>query len=95
MGKSLYRLTLLNDAGTLTPTSQEMVQGVTDMTLRYLQAGQSQFVAADALEGSDWTKVTAVQVSLTLQNASQRAGAGAQPLSRVYTTTIALYNRLN
>jgi len=86
---SLYRQTPNN--------TQEMVRGVTAMNLSYLQAGQ--FMAADGKTADnkdiDWTKVTAVQVSLTLQNTSQRAGTGAQPLKRPYTTTIALYNRLN
>jgi len=97
---SLYRLALAynNSTNTFVPTAQEIVRNVsaTDgMTLSYLQSGATpiKFNTADKI--TDWAKVTAVQVTLTLQSSSQRAGADAQPLKRDYTATIALYNNLD
>jgi type IV pilus assembly protein PilW len=89
---SLYRRTLVNSNDTPTPQAQEMVQGVSGLSLRYLQDGT--FLAADD-SSIDWSKVTAVQVHLNLQSSFQRAGTDGQPLARDYTATVALYNRLD
>jgi len=85
-GKSLYRIVPMID-----PNPQEMVRDITSMTLLYLQKGAFNFVAANAV--TDWTTVTAVQITLAMQSSFQRAGTNAQPLIRNYSTVVALYNR--
>jgi type IV pilus assembly protein PilW len=92
-GTSLYRMTLVNTGGTPTPTAQEIVRNVTDMTLSYLQQDATQFQSAQEI--TDWTTVNAVQVQLTMQSTFQRAGTDNQPITRTYTAIITLYNRVN
>lgn len=94
-GRSLYRLDLVNKAGTPTPTPQEMVRDVTDMRITYHQsngANANAFVAASSI--TDWLKVDAVQVTLTLQSANLRAGTDGQPLQRFVSATTTLRNRV-
>ena len=92
-GRSLYRLAIKNIGGVPQNDPQEMVRNVTDMQISYLARGASQFVLASAV--ANWLDVTAVQVTLTFQSTNQRAGTNVQPLTRQYTTTITLRNRVN
>ncbi|WP_267222896.1 PilW family protein [Dyella silvae] len=89
-GTSLYRLTVGNNGGT---TAQEMVRGVTGLTITYLASGATSFVAPTA--STNWAAITAVQVQLTLQSTDNLAGSNAKPLARTINTTVTLRNRVN
>ncbi len=92
-GRSLYRGTLVNNAGALSMSAQEMVRNVTSMTITYLPSGGTSFVAPTAV--TSWGAINAVQVTLNLQSADQLAGTNAKPISRTFTTTATLRNRVN
>lgn len=100
-GRSLYRVSLENEAGVPTPVAREMVRDVTDMTVAYLDAANDgQFYPASsatiASMGNGWAGVSAVRVTLTMQSAFQRASAdGDKPIERTYSFTTTLRNRVN
>ncbi|MDE2308876.1 MAG: prepilin-type N-terminal cleavage/methylation domain-containing protein [Xanthomonadaceae bacterium] len=94
-GRSLYRMYLVNNAGTPTATVQEMVPDVTDMQILYHQSGGTGFVTATTIGAANWTKVDAAQVTLTVQSDFQRAGTDTKPLSRTFTATTTIRNRVN
>ncbi|MDE2154956.1 MAG: prepilin-type N-terminal cleavage/methylation domain-containing protein [Xanthomonadaceae bacterium] len=91
-GKSLYRMDVVNTAGTLTPTAQEMVPDVTDMKIVYHQSGGASYVNAATV--ANWALVDAVQVTLTLQSSNQRAGTNAKPITRTFISTTTVRNRV-
>lgn len=92
-GKSLYRLVAVNNAGTITSTPQEMVRNVTDMKIQYLQPpNPTKF--DDAANMTNWATVDSAQVTLTVQSTFQRAGTDSKPLSRTFTTTATVRNRV-
>lgn len=87
-GRSLYRAVLYS--GAAQPAADEVAEGVVQMSLSYLAEGQASYQAAAAV--SDWSRVKAVRVELTLQ--SERASAiDNQPLTRTVSTVLALRNR--
>ena len=92
-GLSLYRVRLVNNTGILSTTTDEMVRNVTNMKISYLQSGGTGFVPAAKV--STWSAVSAVQVTLKLQSTDQRAGTDVQPLTRSFTATTTLRNRVN
>jgi len=92
-GRSLYRMYVVNNAGTPTPTPQEMVPDVTDMKIAYHQQGNASFVGATSV--TNWAKVDATQVTLTVQSSDQRAGTDVKPISRTFTATTTVRNRVN
>jgi type IV pilus assembly protein PilW len=92
-GRSLYRVELINTAGVPTPTAQEMVRDVTDMRITYHQSGDADFKAATAI--TNWALVDAVQVRLWLESVDKRAGTDVKPLSRNFTATTTVRNRVN
>jgi type IV pilus assembly protein PilW len=92
-GTSLYRVSVVTTGTTPTPTAQEMVRDVTAMAITYHQAPNTDFVAASAV--SDWSKVDAVQVRLTLQSSDQRAGTDVKPITRIFAATTTIRNRVN
>ncbi len=94
-GSSLYRISLVNKAGTPTPTAQEMVRNVTDMQILYHLSGGTSFVDATAVGAANWGKVDAAQVQLTLESTNQRAGTDVKPIQRIFTATTTLRNRVN
>lgn len=100
-GTSLYRVSLVNSGGTLTPTTQEMVRNVTSMTITYLNptiaAIGNKFVDAATMSADGgWLGVTAVNVALTVQSTFQRASVtGNAPISRKYSFTTTVRNRVN
>lgn len=95
-GRSLYQISLANTGGNVAPSApQEIVRNVTDMQISYLLEGAASFVTAANVGAANWGNVDAVQVTLTLQSSDQRAGTNVQPLTRQYTTTITLRNRVN
>jgi len=94
-GQSLYRVATATGAGGAVGlgTPQEMVRGVTGMSIRYHAAGNASFVAAGAI--SNWAVVDAVRVTMELQSTDQRAGTDAKPLVRSFTATTTVRNRAN
>lgn len=90
---SLYRMTVDTSGAAAAFPAQEMVRGVTGMTIRYHQALQTGFLAASAV--TDWSAVDAVQVALSVQSAFQNAGTDAKPLTRNFTATTTVRNRVN
>ncbi len=90
-GRSLYQVGL---SGGATGNPQEMVRNVTGMDLQYHLAGSTGFVDAAGV-GANWDQVDAVQITLITQSSDQRAGMNIQPLTRSFTTTITLRNRVN
>jgi type IV pilus assembly protein PilW len=96
-GTSLYRVSLgFDSGGNPTTTTAEMVRGVTAMSLAYHQSGNTAFGAANSV--TNWQQVDAVQVTLTLQSIDTRAGTdgtNVKPLTRIFTSTTTLRNRVN
>ena len=90
-GKSLYRVQ--SSGGTATPTAQEMVRDVTDMKIVYHQPPNASFVTATNI--TNWSVVDAAQVTLTVQSVDQAAGTDAKPISRTFTATSTVRNRVN
>ena len=95
-GRSLYRVAIATDSTSgnvgLGP-AQEMVRDVTSMTINYHAKGSASFVPASSI--GNWAVVDAVQVTLTLQSADQRAGTDVKPLVRTFTATTTVRNRVN
>ncbi len=95
-GRSLYRVELAApDAkeNVFLGTPQEMVRDVTGMAITYHAKGSASFVPASSI--ANWALVDAVQVTLTLQSADQRAGTDVKPLTRTFTATTTVRNRVN
>ncbi len=92
-GRSLYRVALDNNDGTVAGTAQEMVRNVRDMQITYHQGNAATFVDATAV--TNWSDVDAVRVALTLTSTNQRAGTDAQPLVRTFAATTTIRNRVN
>jgi type IV pilus assembly protein PilW len=92
-GQSLYRRNVsYGAAGASVGSPQEMVRNVTNMQIRYLPAGS---VFGNAASVTDWSKVSAAQITLTVQSANTRASVNnAAPLTRQFTSTITLRNRV-
>lgn len=92
-GRSLYRSDLENVGGMPTPVAQEMVRDVTGMSILYHQAPQTNFVTASAI--TNWAVVDAVQVSLTVASTDKRAGTDVQAITRSFSTTTTVRNRVH
>lgn len=92
-GLSLYRVELVNSAGVLGTTTNEMVRNVTAMHIDYLQSGNASFGAASTI--TNWGAVSAVRVQLTLQSTDQRAGTDVKAISRTFIATTTARNRVN
>lgn len=98
---SLYRMVLVNNAGTAGTQAQEMVRGVTSFLLTYHYAGQTDFVTAANVGTANWATVDAVRISVTLQAADRYAAANAtagtnsKVFTRTTVATVALRNRVN
>jgi type IV pilus assembly protein PilW len=94
-GTSLYRIGLVTTSATTTsaPVAQELVRNVTDMQIRYLADGNTDYVTAASV--INWSTVTAVQITLTLQSTNQHAATDMQPIKRTFTDTVTLRNRVN
>lgn len=91
--KSLYRISMQNVGGVPTGVPQEMVRDVTDMKILYHQVGNTSLVAADAV--TNWGIVDAAQVTFTLESVDKRAGTDSKPISRSFTATTTVRNRVN
>lgn len=91
-GRSLYKVALTTSGEKVSTTKQEMIRNVWDMQITYLQPGASAFVSADAI--TNWATVNAVRIAMTVHSANQRAGTDAKPLSRTFTSTTTVRNRV-
>lgn len=91
-GTSLYRTNVSVGTTGATATPEEMVRNVTKMSLSYHQSAGAGFVAANLV--TDWSKVDAVQMVLTMQSTDQHASTAAKPLERTFTATTAIRNRV-
>lgn len=89
--RSLYRAAL--NGGTGGTTAQEMVRGVSDMQIVYHDDTATSYVPATSI--TDWSDVDAARVTLTMESAKQRVGTDQQPLTRVFTFTTAIRNRVD
>ena len=92
-GLSLYRSDLENIGGTPTIVPHEIVRDVTAMTLLYHQAPQATFVKASAV--TNWAVVDAVQVTLSTASTDKRAGTNVQAITRTFSATTTVRNRVN
>src|SRR3546814_2684225 len=92
-GKSLYRMSVVTTGTKPTPTPQEMVRDVTSMDIRYHQAGGTSFVTA-ATVAANWALVDSVRVKLTLESVDKRAGTDVKALTRNFTATTTVRNRV-
>ena len=97
-GKSLYRVSVVTSGSTPTQETQEMVRDVTAMKILYHQGNPlgTNFVDAKSI-GTDinWATVDAVQVQLTLESVDKRAGTDVKAISRSFTATTTVRNRVN
>ena len=94
-GSSLYRISLVNSGGKGVATqAQEIVRNVTGMEITYLQNPNTSFVTASSV--TNWANVIAARVTLTVASTFQRASVkGDQPISRTYSATTTVRNRVD
>jgi type IV pilus assembly protein PilW len=92
-GRSLYQASLRNDAGTLKVDVNEVVDGVQDMSLKYLLAGAASYVDATSVTAADWAsaKVVAVNVDLTLE-ATEPTSIDGKKLQRHMQLVVTIRN---
>jgi type IV pilus assembly protein PilW len=100
-GTSLFRARVVNAGATETPTVQgareEIVEGVEDMQLEYLEAGDDDFGAETTV--GDWGRVIAVRIRLQMTGAegaltgNEIRGQNGEVLGRVMTHVVNLRNR--
>lgn len=88
-GRSLYRQTRRTSAGV---AREEVVRGVVGMSLTYLVPGNTEYVAASGVAGTQWGEVTAVRVVLELQG-DDRVGSNGEPITRELAYVASLRNR--
>lgn len=76
-------------------TPVELVRGVTDMQVGYHQIGSSDYVTAvNGWSAADWSNVDAVQISYQVESDMRNVTTDGNPLTRTFTTTVAIRNRL-
>lgn len=95
-GRSLYRARLVNNAGVPATRNEEIAEGVTDLQITYLQVDAAGALPADYVDATavtEWSDVTAMRVTLTLQSL-QNVGTDGGPLQRQMTYVVSLRNRL-
>jgi len=92
-GRSLYRVSVATAGGVPTASAQEMVRDVTGMNISYHQAGIASLANAASV-GANWAAVDAVQVKLTVESVDKRAGTDVKAISRNFTATTAVRNRV-
>jgi len=83
---SLYQARLTS-AG---PVAQEVVEGVSSMSVNYLVDGAGSYVGAAAV--GDWSKVKAMRVSMTFTGEAN-SGTGNAALTRTLTQVVSIRNR--
>ena len=84
-GRSLFRQRLGNDGSAVT---EEIIPGVSDMTINYREGDNADFVA----NPGNWEAVTAVEITLTIDSPDARASTDNTRMQREFTTLIGLRN---
>lgn len=102
-GTSLYRAEVANNGATAVPNvvrPAEIAEGATAMNIRYLRAGQTDFVTAAAVTAADaWDEVVAVRVAIDFEGTAGALrgdyiqGTDGEALSRTATNVVMLRNR--
>lgn len=93
-GTSLYRMSLTtNAAGASVIRADEMVRNVTALQFGYHLAGSASYLSADKV--TNWANVDAIQINLTMASTDSRAGVDSKAISRSFTSTTTLRNRVN
>lgn len=90
-GRSLYQIVLRNSGGTTQPVAQEIADGVQDMQLEFLQQGAAGDAYQSAATVTDWSRVVATRIILTLEGPEAVDG---EPLEREFQHVVTLRNRL-
>jgi type IV pilus assembly protein PilW len=85
-GRSLYQVNVNNPADVQT---NEITEGVNNMTLTYLQEGNTDYKAAGAI--TDWSKVVAVSVDLEMVG-QDKVGTDNDVLRRHLAHVVTLRN---
>lgn len=93
-GRSLFRASLVNNAGALQVSTDEIATGITDMQVGYLVAGAADYVDASAVGnwGDENNPVVSVRVELTLEG-EDRIGPNGENIDRTLVHTVALRGR--
>jgi len=89
-GRSLYRVTLDGTVAGNVGNAEEVAEGIQDMEIQYLLVGANDYV--DAAAGLDWTRVTAVRITLQVQGVD-RVGTDGEALIRDIAHVVNLRNR--
>lgn len=89
-GRSLYQSSLQNISSNLSVANNEIVEGVRDLQLTYLQIDGADYL--DASAPPDWSVVSAVRIELTFEG-DDRVGVDGAVLQRQLFHTVALRNR--
>ncbi|HEU4622772.1 MAG TPA: PilW family protein [Burkholderiaceae bacterium] len=94
-GKSLYKVSLVNNSGTTAPVASEVIEGVNDLQISYLLSGGADYVDASAINAADWEKVIAVRLSIGFMGPDPyvtTSAASSGQVTRSLTHVIALRN---
>jgi type IV pilus assembly protein PilW len=86
-GRSLYRRTMRKG---LVSNPEEVAEGIQDMQIEYLLSGASDYIVA--APGVNWTRVTAVRITLRVQG-RDRVGTDGEVLTRDVSHVVNLRNR--
>ncbi len=86
-GPALYQQVA---TGNGTVTTQEVADGVTNLSVLYLVSGQTAYQAADAV--ADWSTVTSARITLSLAG-TDKVGANDEVIERQLIHVVSLRNR--
>lgn len=75
-----------------TVTTQEVAEGVTNLSVLYLIEGQSSYQAASAIAADAWDEVIAARITLQLASI-ERTGTDGQAIQRQLIHVVSLRNR--
>lgn len=89
-GRSLYQTSIRNNGGAVQTINQEITEGVQDMQIQYLVPGATNYV--DAAAGTDWPRVSAVRIVLSMQGQDNVSTSGGR-LARTVEHVVTLRNR--
>lgn len=91
-GRSLYQSSIRNSGGSISTLNQEITEGVQDMQIQYLLPTPGTTNYVDAASITDWPKVSAVRIVLTMQG-SDNVGTDGSKLVRQVEHVVTLRNR--
>jgi len=93
-GRSLFQTVLRSNGGAAALVDEEIIEGVTDMQIRYLFADGNDYVAASEVPASRWHQVRALRIDLTIADVQATPATQASTRSRSLAQTIALRNAM-